>query len=219
MGQSVPSASLLMTKNWEERLIHKRLFCYPEGPRWAGEMGGKERHQVQLVELRSPAPAEERAHAPVYAGGWLTGKQLCREGSGCPDGHQMENKPAMRLGGQGGQQSPGLHSEECCQTVEGGESWGCSAWRREGSGGIPSRCTNVWRESVKEADLGSCHWCPVTRGNGHQRKHRRFVLNIRTHFFPVRVMEQWHRLPRELVESPSLEIFKSHLDMVLGSGL
>ena len=37
----------------------------------------------------------------------------------------MENKPAMRLGGQGGRQSPGLHSEECCQMVEGGESWGC----------------------------------------------------------------------------------------------
>ena len=32
-------------------------------------------------------------------------------------------------------------------------------------------------------------------------------------------MERWHRLPRELVESPSLEIVKSHLDMVLGSGL
>lgn len=103
--------------------------------------------------------------------------------------------------------------------VEGGESWGCSAWRREGSGGIPSRCTTVWRESVKKMDLGSCHWCPVTSGNGHQRKHRRFLLNIRKHFFPVRVMERWHRLPRELVESPSLEIVKSHLDMVLGSGL
>ena len=31
--------------------------------------------------------------------------------------------------------------------------------------------------------------------------------------------KHWHRLSREVVESPSLEIFKSHLDMVLGSWL
>ncbi|KAK4817026.1 hypothetical protein QYF61_026032 [Mycteria americana] len=33
--------------------------------------------------------------------------------------------------------------------------------------------------------------------------------------FVVRVTKHWHRLPREDVESPSLEIFKSRLDMVL----
>ena len=35
--------------------------------------------------------------------------------------------------------------------------------------------------------------------------------------FPLRVMEPWPRLPREVVESPSLEIFKTRLDKVLCS--
>ena len=43
-----------------------------------------------------------------------------------------------------------------------------------------------------------------TRGNGHKLKHRRLCLDIRKHLFTVRVM---HRLPREVVESPSLEVF------------
>jgi len=56
-----------------------------------------------------------------------------------------------------------------------------------------------------------------TRGNGHKPKHRKFCLNIRKNFFPLRVMEHWNRLPREAVESPSPEIFKTHLDAVLCS--
>jgi len=46
---------------------------------------------------------------------------------------------------------------------------------------------------------------------------RMFHLNMRKNFFPLRVTEHWHRLPREVVESPSLEIFKTRLDKVLCS--
>jgi len=56
-----------------------------------------------------------------------------------------------------------------------------------------------------------------TRGNGHKLKQRKLQLNTRKNFFPLRVTEPWHRLPREAVESPSLAIFQTRLDKVLCS--
>jgi len=53
--------------------------------------------------------------------------------------------------------------------------------------------------------------------NGHKLKHRKFHLNVRKNFFTLRVREHWNRFPRGVVESPSLEIFKTHLDKVLCS--
>ncbi|KFP90989.1 hypothetical protein N311_08664, partial [Apaloderma vittatum] len=36
-------------------------------------------------------------------------------------------------------------------------------------------------------------------------------------FFAVRVVKHWHRLPREVVEAPSLETFRVRLDGALSN--
>jgi len=54
-----------------------------------------------------------------------------------------------------------------------------------------------------------------TQGNRNKLEHQKFHIDVRMIFFIVRLAEHWNRLPREVVESPSLEIFNTHLDVFL----
>jgi len=56
-----------------------------------------------------------------------------------------------------------------------------------------------------------------TRGNGFKLEEGIFRLDISKKLFTMRVVRHWHRLPTEVVDVPSLEVFKARLDGALSS--
>ena len=55
-----------------------------------------------------------------------------------------------------------------------------------------------------------------TRENVFKLKEGRFRLDVRGKIFTMRMVRCWNRLPKGVVDAPSLEAFKARLDGALG---
>jgi len=60
-------------------------------------------------------------------------------------------------------------------------------------------------------------WSERTSRNGFKLKEGRFRFDKRKKLFTVRVVRHWHRLPRVVVDAPSLAVFKARLDGALSN--
>lgn len=156
---------------------------------------------VPLLQRKPVVPGVHQSKAvPAAEGGdpALEGPQLECSAQLCAPEHRAHMDTVQRVQKGATNMSKGQEQRLTAGTVEPAE--------QKSSGHNLSKVYKHLTESAKVMETG----CIPFQGQRWwaQTKIKRFHPNIRTQLFTVRVTEPWHRLHREVVESPFLVISK-----------
>ena len=82
------------------------------------------------------------------------------------------------------------------------DSWGCSDWRREGSGETLLAAFQLLKRGLQQSWEGTLSVSVATgQGNGFKLKEGRFRFDIKKMFFTMRVVRHWHCCLEKLTTS------------------
>ncbi|NXN95342.1 MOONR protein, partial [Rhinopomastus cyanomelas] len=178
-------------------------------PRWAQPRGRRARFREttvasQLKERRRPVPGSRAAGGPP---GRVAPRASPRRAGHCFQQHtELLERAQHRATGvmEGGEHLP---AEERLREL------GLWSWEKRSLRGDPMDVDQDVKGGCEEDGARLCSGAPSdrTRGSGCELGQRRFHISVRRTFLMVRVAEPWQGLPRGVVESPSLETFKTYL--------